>query len=96
MKRKNYSNPLLQDREKLVKKNWGLGVSEVGDAESEEREKVGRIKIFNYKELIIKLKTIKKDGICMQMDRRREELDGVLHQEIRREAKVCGDCGESG
>lgn len=31
-----------------MKKNWGLGVSEVGDAESEEREKVGRVKIINY------------------------------------------------
>ena len=49
MKGKNYSNPLLQVGEKLVKKNWGLGVSEVGDAESEESEKVGRIKIINIK-----------------------------------------------
>jgi hypothetical protein len=47
LKGKNYSNPLLQVGEKLVKKSWGLGVSEVGDTESEEREKVSRVKIFN-------------------------------------------------
>ena len=39
MKGKNYSNPLLQVGEKLLKKNWGLGVSEAGDAESANKQK---------------------------------------------------------